>query len=151
MRGKPWLRDRRWVTVARRSAPPRARPEGIGMSCWRRASPLLLLLAACRGASPPAVSPAASRAAFTHGMVNVGGLSFHMHCVGIGTPSIVMDAGGGDDGTSWSLVQPEISRSTRTCVYDRLGTGYSSPAPKPHTSRQIIGELHALLQTAGIA
>lgn len=103
---------------------------------------LLLSLAACQPARPPIVPD---------GMVDVGGRSLHLHCVGEGSPAVVMDAGLGDDGTTWSRVQPEIGRLTRACVYDRAGTGYSDPAPKHHTSRQMSEELHALLQRAGIA
>jgi pimeloyl-ACP methyl ester carboxylesterase len=87
----------------------------------------------------------------TDGLVDVGGLSLHIHCVGAGSPVVVLDAGLGDDGSAWGQVQPEIGRFTRACVHDRAGTGYSSAAPRPHTTRQMVGELHALLQRAGLA
>jgi pimeloyl-ACP methyl ester carboxylesterase len=83
-------------------------------------------------------------------VVDVGGRSLHIHCVGQGAPVVVLDAGLGDDGSTWSQVQPEVARITRTCVYDRAGTGYSSAAPRPHTSRQMVEELHALLQRAAV-
>jgi pimeloyl-ACP methyl ester carboxylesterase len=84
-------------------------------------------------------------------LVDIGGRSLHIHCVGEGTPVVVFDAGLGDDGSTWSRVQPAVGRITRACVYDRAGTGYSSTAPRPHPSRQMVEELHALLGRAGIA
>jgi len=89
--------------------------------------------------------------AITDGMVDVGGVSLHIHCVGEGTPVVVLEAGLGNDATTWRETQPEIARFTRACAYNRAGTGYSGPAAKPHTSRQIGRELHALLSGAHIA
>jgi pimeloyl-ACP methyl ester carboxylesterase len=46
----------------------------------------------------------------------------------------------------------DVGRLTRTCVYDRAGMGYSSlPSPKPHPIRQMVHELHALLERAGVS
>jgi hypothetical protein len=57
-------------------------------------------------------------------MVDIGGgMSLHIHCVGHGTPTVVMDNGHGADGGSWGLVLGDIGRLTRTCVYDRPGIG----------------------------
>jgi pimeloyl-ACP methyl ester carboxylesterase len=83
-------------------------------------------------------------------MIDIGGRSLHLHCAGEGTPVVVFDAGLGEDGSTWSQVQPEVARHTRACVYDRAGTGYSSPAPRPHTTAQMVEELHALLGRAGV-
>jgi pimeloyl-ACP methyl ester carboxylesterase len=97
-----------------------------------------LLLPACRSASPGR-------------MVDVGGLSLHIHCVGEGAPIVVLEAGLGNDGSVWNKVEPEIGRFTRACDYDRAGMGHSSPAPRPHTNRQMAQELHQLLGRAGLA
>jgi pimeloyl-ACP methyl ester carboxylesterase len=84
-------------------------------------------------------------------MVDVGGgLSLHIHCRGSGAPLVVMDAGFGGGGSVWELVQPDIGRFTRVCVYDRAGAGYSDTPPVPHTGRQIVRELHGLLVNAGL-
>jgi pimeloyl-ACP methyl ester carboxylesterase len=111
------------------------------MSFWHRIA-LLLSLTACQATSPPRVAGS---------VVDVGGRSLHIHCVGEGAPVVVFDAGLGDDGSTWSQIQPEVGRITRACVYDRAGTGSSSAAPRPHTSRQMVEELHALLGRAGVA
>jgi len=130
------------------------------MSFWCRIG-LPITLTACQGASVPpptaAATPAtpatraATPAAVTDELVDVGGLSLHIRCVGDATPVVVLDAGLGDDGGVWSQVQPELGRFARACAYDRAGTGSSSAAPRPHTSRQMVRELHTLLGRAGIA
>lgn len=123
------------------------------MSTWYRIA-LPVMLTACQGVSPaPALpaAPAAAPAAVTDALVDVGGLSLHVRCAGDGAPVVVLDAGLGDDGGIWSEVEPGLARFTRVCSYDRAGTGSSGAAPRPHTSRQMVGELHALLGRAGVA
>lgn len=87
-------------------------------------------------------------------LVNVGGHRLHIHCSGPedarGGPTVVMDAGIGECSLGWSLVQPEIAKFARVCVYDRAGLGWSEPASTARTSQQIVDELHALLINAGI-
>jgi pimeloyl-ACP methyl ester carboxylesterase len=85
-------------------------------------------------------------------LVDVGGYRLHIFCLGEGSPTVIVDAGLGDFSNSWGLVQREIAGFTRICTYDRAGYGWSDPpGPGPRTSRQIAGELHALLEQAGIA
>jgi pimeloyl-ACP methyl ester carboxylesterase len=66
---------------------------------------------------------------------------------------VVLDAGLSRTSLDWSLVQPEIGKTTQVCAYDRAGMGWSDPAPqdKPRTPGQIATELHTLLANAGIA
>jgi pimeloyl-ACP methyl ester carboxylesterase len=110
-----------------------------------------LLLPACHSTAPKVANTAGSRTIVTDGMVDIGGLSLHIHCIGEGSPLVVMDAGLGSDGSVWKDVQLEVARSTRACVYDRAGMGYSSgPAPTPHTNRQMARELHELLTRSGL-
>ena len=82
--------------------------------------------------------------------VDVGGYQLHLHCVGKGSPTVVLDAGLGGFSLDWSLVQPELAATTRVCAYDRAGYGWSDPSPKPRTPSQIADELHTLLVNAGI-
>jgi pimeloyl-ACP methyl ester carboxylesterase len=84
------------------------------------------------------------------GMVDIGGRSLHIHCIGEGTPIVVFEAGAGDDSSTWSKVQPEVGRTIRACAYDRAGTGSSPQAPRPHTSREMADELHTLLGRARV-
>jgi len=84
-------------------------------------------------------------------LVEVDGRKMHIDCIGDGTPTVILDSGLGDTYLSWRKVQPEISKITRVCSYDRAGLGYSDSVDGPRTSRAIAEQLHALLQAAGIA
>ncbi len=83
-------------------------------------------------------------------MIDIGGHRLHLVCTGQGSPVVVMDAGLGDSWLTWSKTQPEISKRTMTCSYDRAGFGYSERGPYPRDSRQIVAELHALLKAAEV-
>lgn len=84
-------------------------------------------------------------------LVDIGGFCLHLNCIGQGTPTVVMDAGGGAPSISWGLVPSEISKFTRICTYDRAGFGWSDPNPSnPRTSQQSVDELHLLLTKAEI-
>jgi pimeloyl-ACP methyl ester carboxylesterase len=80
----------------------------------------------------------------------VGGHDMHLYCTGEGSPTIVLEAGGGNDSLTWTKVQPELSETTRVCSYDRAGFGWSQPQPPPRDADTIARELHALLQQAGV-
>jgi pimeloyl-ACP methyl ester carboxylesterase len=90
--------------------------------------------AALRGQYPPSGQ-----------MVDVGGYKMHMYCQGSGSPTVILDAGGGDFSLTWSLVQPEVAKSTQVCVYDRAGVGWSELGPNPPTMENRVAELHSLL------
>jgi pimeloyl-ACP methyl ester carboxylesterase len=83
-------------------------------------------------------------------MVDVGGHRLHLYCTGEGARTVVLEAGLGGGVLDWSLVQPEIAKTARVCAYDRAGTGWSDAGPEPRDSRQIVNELHTLLQNAGL-
>jgi pimeloyl-ACP methyl ester carboxylesterase len=83
-------------------------------------------------------------------MVDVGGYSLHIDCVGQGSPTVVLDAGSGEMSAQWVLVKQEVSGTTRVCAYDRAGMGWSEMGPEPRDARQITSELHTLLSKVGI-
>jgi pimeloyl-ACP methyl ester carboxylesterase len=56
----------------------------------------------------------------------------------------------GEWSAQWVLVKQGVSDTTRVCAYDRAGMGWSEMGPEPRDARQITGELHALLDGAGI-
>jgi len=80
----------------------------------------------------------------------VNGHKMHMYCMGSGTPTIVLEAGLGDDAIVWGGVQPVLSKTTRICAYDRAGLGWSDPAPPPRDADHIAADLHGLLREAKI-
>src|SRR5215213_4560193 len=83
-------------------------------------------------------------------MVDVGGYSLHINCVGQGSPTVVLDSGSGLFSAQWVRVSREVSGTTRVCAYDRAGMGWSEVGPDPRDAKQITGELHTLLTKAGI-
>jgi pimeloyl-ACP methyl ester carboxylesterase len=83
-------------------------------------------------------------------LVDIGGYKLHISCLGNGSPTVILDAAGGNSSASWGLVQPELARSTRVCAYDRAGMGWSERGPLPRDLQQHVRELHALLAAAGI-
>jgi pimeloyl-ACP methyl ester carboxylesterase len=79
-----------------------------------------------------------------------GGRSLYMECVGSGSPTVVLEAGFGAGTRSWGDVQPAVGRGTRTCAYDRAGTGNSVAPPGVRDARDEIADLRALLVRAGV-
>jgi carboxyl-terminal processing protease len=83
-------------------------------------------------------------------VIDVGGYRLHLHCTGTGSPTVLLDAGAGDDWTVWDRVQPMVARTTRVCSYDRAGNGLSDFGPTPRTSQRMMQELRILLQRAHV-
>src|ERR671912_104345 len=83
-------------------------------------------------------------------MVDVGGYSLHINCVGQGSPTVLLDAAAGGFSAQWVRVQQEVSGTTRVCAYDRAGMGWSEGGPEPRDADRVAGELHALLDGAGV-
>jgi pimeloyl-ACP methyl ester carboxylesterase len=81
---------------------------------------------------------------------DIGGRTLNIFCSGAGSPAVIIDTGLGEPGYSWSHIQPQLARFTRTCWYDRAGTGWSEAGPYPRDVEAIARELHVLLQRAGV-
>jgi pimeloyl-ACP methyl ester carboxylesterase len=79
----------------------------------------------------------------------VNGYGMHLYCTGDGAPTVIVEAGLGNDFIAWQKVQPEVAKFTRVCTYDRAGLGWSDDQPDPHDAKHIAQQLHALLQAAG--
>lgn len=83
-------------------------------------------------------------------MVDVGGYRLHILCKGEGAPPVVFDAGRGDMGLIWAPVQDRIATTTKACIYDRAGYGWSDYGAVPRTSDLLARELAALIDGAGL-
>jgi len=61
-------------------------------------------------------------------MVDIGnGVELWLHYMGQGSPTIILDAPGPHcDSEPWMAIQPQLAQLTRTCRYDRAGTGKST-------------------------
>uniref|UniRef100_Q020F5 Alpha/beta hydrolase fold n=1 Tax=Solibacter usitatus (strain Ellin6076) TaxID=234267 RepID=Q020F5_SOLUE len=81
----------------------------------------------------------------------VDGVNMHLYCTGTGAPTVVLESGLGDDARVWGKVQPELSKLTRVCSYDRAGLGWSDPRPGLRDSISVANQLHGLLSAAGIS
>src|SRR6185503_14044840 len=82
-------------------------------------------------------------------LIDVGGRKLHLHCTGAGSPTVLLEAGGGAFAIDWALVQPAIAESTRVCSYDRAGLGWSDRGPAYEVVEQLVSDLHSLVQAAG--
>ena len=80
----------------------------------------------------------------------VNGYRMHMVCTGAGSPTLLLEAGIGDDFLSWRRVQPELSKVTRVCSYDRAGYGWSDARKEARDTGHVVAELHDLVEQAGI-
>ncbi|WP_158628803.1 alpha/beta fold hydrolase [Dyella choica] len=80
----------------------------------------------------------------------VSGHAMHLYCTGMGAPTVVLEAGHGEDFTVWGKVQPALSRVARTCSYDRAGFGWSDAQLGERDAIHIADQLHALLMHADI-
>lgn len=83
-------------------------------------------------------------------LIDVGGYRLHLNCTGEGAPTIVLDAGLGGSSLNWSLMQPELSQTARTCSFDRAGMGWSYRGQGERTPEHIADELAILLDRANI-
>jgi pimeloyl-ACP methyl ester carboxylesterase len=112
----------------------------------------LIVLLALGGASYEAIMAAGDGKRYPPPgqLVDVGGYRLHLHCIGQGSPTVVLDAGLGAFSLDWGAVQPQIAKSTRVCAYDRAGLGWSDPGRTPRSPQQFASELHALLTKGGV-
>jgi pimeloyl-ACP methyl ester carboxylesterase len=83
-------------------------------------------------------------------LVDIGGYRLHLACEGSGSPTVILEAGAGNVGLHWALVQPEVAAQTRVCVYDRAGMGWSDSSPRPRTPAVMAEELATLLDRGGV-
>ena len=83
-------------------------------------------------------------------LIDVGGHSLHLNCTGSGSPTVVLQPGGGEMSSNMGWIAPAVARGTRVCVYDRAGRGWSEPADAPQDAAQIATDLHTLLQRANV-
>jgi len=103
-----------------------------------------LALQASEGSAPPLPPPGK--------LVDVGGWRLHLNCSGTRraqAPLVILEPGIGSFSVEWSLVQPQVAKTARVCSYDRAGDGWSEMGPHPRTFKQIVYELHTLLERAG--
>jgi pimeloyl-ACP methyl ester carboxylesterase len=74
-------------------------------------------------------------------LVDVGQRKMHLHCVGSGNPTVVLESGASSFALDWALVQTDVGRTTRVCAYDRSGYGWIDPATAGEAPEQVVRDL----------
>ena len=84
-------------------------------------------------------------------LVDVGEHRLHIHCAGSGSPAVVLETGlGGVSSAMSEWIAPRVARTTKVCVYDRAGRGFSEPASGPQDGVDVATDLHTLLGRAQV-
>ncbi|MDQ3730394.1 MAG: alpha/beta hydrolase [Pseudomonadota bacterium] len=83
-------------------------------------------------------------------LIDIGTHRLYIHCMGRGSPAVVLNVGLGGSSLEWLMVQQGLRSRTRVCAYDRGGYGWSESGARAHTSLQNATELRLLLMRAGV-
>lgn len=86
-------------------------------------------------------------------LVRVGGRQVEVIQLGTGSPTLVLESGGGEDASQWKSILPELAKHTHVIAYSRAGFGKSDPthteAATPPSPQSTVRDLHELLQALG--
>jgi pimeloyl-ACP methyl ester carboxylesterase len=82
-------------------------------------------------------------------LVSVGDHELHIHCTGAGSPTVILEPGLGEASPEMGWIAPAVASTTRVCVYDRAGRGWSQASSEPRDGVQTASDLHTLLERAG--
>ena len=74
----------------------------------------------------------------------------HLSCTGTGSPTVVLEPGGGELSSNLGWITPAVAGDTRVCVYDRPGRGWSDPTDTPQDGTRVAADLHTLLHAAHV-
>ena len=112
----------------------------------------LVLLVAIIGLVYESRSQASDEASFPPPgqLWDVGGRNLHLICSGDGSPTVILEAGGGSSSVQWWAIDDQLAAFSRVCMYDRPGFGYSDPSPTELTFEDGARDLNALLVAAGV-
>jgi pimeloyl-ACP methyl ester carboxylesterase len=113
---------------------------------------IALILAGCGGDSR---SEAVKVEGLPGYVIEADGHRVYFHCEGEGSPTVVFLSGWGDGSSTWASVFDQSSRMTRSCQYDRYGTGltsgYDALPEEARDAHDQARELEQLLENAAIA
>lgn len=83
-------------------------------------------------------------------LVWVNNTTYHIHCIGVGSPTVILEQGLGHAAIFWRDMHEQLGKVTRTCAYDRAGLGFSEPLAKPLSAPEVAQHLNDLLIKVGI-
>ena len=111
---------------------------------------LIVLALILTGCSPLSTSQPPTPTPMPSGKVDVGGHALYYECSGQGSPTVILEAGGGADSTCWAAVVAGLKGTTRVCTYDRANLGRSDQVRGTRTYRDLTRDLQVLLEKAHI-
>lgn len=82
-------------------------------------------------------------------LVEVDGRRLNVVVAGEGSPTVVLEAGGGCSSDEWTAIQHRVAKVTSTISYDRAGEGRSDPG-KPWDVVRWVTDLNQLLGTTHV-
>ena len=128
-----------------------ARRDLAGAGGWLVTTVLVLLAATSAGAAVRAVTTDSFASTYpAPGVIrSVGDHRLHIDCRGQGQPTVVLVSGLGEFSASWARIRDGVAPTTRVCVYDRAGQGWSDDLAHPQDGIAAAADLHALLAAAG--
>ncbi len=83
-------------------------------------------------------------------LYDLGGHRLYARITGSGKNTVIIEGDLGASSPEWWHIQERLSPFATVLTYDRAGYGWSEPGPEPRSSLQIITELEALLDVAGL-
>jgi pimeloyl-ACP methyl ester carboxylesterase len=130
----------------------RSRQQLTSRSRWLLYPVFAVLLMASVGGAYETASAAMDAGPYpTPGeLIDIGDHDLHLSCIGSGSPTVVLQAGGGEMSSAFGWIAPAIAGETQVCVYDRAGRGWSEPAERPQDAGQISSELRTLLTRGNV-
>jgi pimeloyl-ACP methyl ester carboxylesterase len=151
MRGAGWV----WPVLLLASVVWVVRTSRRTLHHWSRSVvlyPVLALAAlAAVGGGYEKVSEVRDASAMSGRLIDVGGHAMRISCTGSGSPTVVLEPGLGESGAMMAgWIQPAVATSTRVCVYDRPGRGWSQSPAHPQDAVANAADLHALLARAEV-
>jgi pimeloyl-ACP methyl ester carboxylesterase len=134
-----------WIVIA-------VHRQRSGLLRWSLYPVAVLMLLASIGGGVETVAEAVDAQAHPAPgrLIDVGGHRLHLRCMGAGSPTVVIETGGGDMSSNLGWILPAVARHTRVCGYDRAGRGWSDPTATPTHGIRIATDLHALLARGGV-
>jgi pimeloyl-ACP methyl ester carboxylesterase len=101
--------------------------------------------------TPTAIDPSLIAYATTKDSARLpDGRSFHMVCMGKGSPTVILSPGSSGWSENWHTVQPAVAAKTRVCAWDRAGQGLSTGLPQMQAVDGAVTDLQAALKALRI-
>ena len=113
----------------------RSRTGSSAAGRWVVSLAVVALLGACGGGAGSQMEPSVGTSVTPSSKEATGtietksGGTIHYACAGGGSPTVLMEAGGGAGTQEFSALTDPLAERTRACTYDRPGSGQSHDVP----------------------